>query len=329
MWLLPPPGKCPAKGQSCYTCGSGHNQYRALCKQCKKTHHSPCNTRSPRGGRLHQGQHIQVPCNGHHTSQSPNRHSCHCSPSHSQSCSTSCSPSFKVLPIISLTDLIANTPPSSTPRTAVEVIPAAPTDSVKTSLHPKGSLLTERASDGQVSFYTWLQLSTKNSMKLMAVKIDPGAQVNTIPLSRYQKLFPHKINESRYPKPGTLSPTSHTWISHDGTPEPFLGHYTAKVNHMTLPRSYPTRFYVFEDATFSQILFSYTTSERQGILEFKVPNLAAHSHIDTLTVPSSPTPGGWRKTAKCITFCDPSWTWTSHTAPTPPKVAWGRLPPSR
>ena len=42
------------------------------------------------------------------------------------------------------------------------------------------------------------------------VKIDPGAQVNTIALSKYQKFFLHKISNSRYPKPSSLSPTAHT-----------------------------------------------------------------------------------------------------------------------
>ena len=37
------------------------------------------------------------------------------------------------------------------------------------------------ASDGQVSFYTCLMLSTKNGIKTLTVKIDPGAPVNTIP----------------------------------------------------------------------------------------------------------------------------------------------------
>ena len=86
-------------------------------------------------------------------------------------------------------------------------------------------------------------------MKLMTMKIDPGVQINTIPLNRYQKLFPHKISESRFPMPGTLSPKSHTWISHDRTPKPFLGHFVADVNHATEPRSYPTCFYIFKDAT--------------------------------------------------------------------------------
>ena len=162
----------------------------------------------------------------------------------------------------------------------------------------------ERASDGQVSFYTCLLLPTKNGMEMMTIKINPGAQVSTIPLIQYQKLFPHKLIESRYPKPATLIPTAYIWISHNGTLKPFLGHFITKVNHAMLLRLYPTWFYVFEEATSPQILLSYVTSEHLGILEFKVPNLAAHSHIDTLTVHTSPTRGGLRKTAKCITFYD-------------------------
>ena len=62
---------------------------------------------------------------------------------------------------------------------------------------------------------------------------------------------------------------------------------------------------VFKDAASPQILLAYATSERLGILKFKVANLVAHSHIDTLSVPTSPTPGGLRKANKCITFHDP------------------------
>ena len=110
-------------------------------------------------------------------------------------------------------------------------------------------------------------LPTKNGAKSMIMKIDPGAQVvNTIPLSRYGKLFPHKMIESRYPKPGTLILTSYFWISHDGKPQPFLGHFIAKVNHAMLPRSYPTHFYVFEDTISPQILLSCATSECLEIL---------------------------------------------------------------
>ena len=139
----------------------------------------------------------------------------------------------------------------------------------------------------------------------MTIKINPGAQVNTIPLSRYWKLFPPKVNETRFPKPNSLSPTSYTWILHDRMVKLFLGHFIAKVQHATLPRSYPVYFYIFKDATSPQILLSYATLERLGILEFKVPNLVAQSQIDTLSVPSSPAPGSLRKTPKCVTFCNP------------------------
>ena len=44
---------------------------------------------------------------------------------------------------------------------------------------------------------------------------------------------------------------------------------------------------------------------RDEILEFGVPNLVAHSHIDTLTVPTSLPEVGQGKTVKCVTFPDP------------------------
>ena len=43
-------------------------------------------------------------------------------------------------------------------------------------------------------------------------------------------------------------------------------------------------FYVFEDAMNLHILLSYTTSEQLGILQFNVPNLAAHTHIDAVSL---------------------------------------------
>ena len=139
----------------------------------------------------------------------------------------------------------------------------------------------------------------------MMVKIDPGAQVNTIPLSRYHTLFPTKLNKSRYPKANALLPTVHTWMTYNGLPNPFLGHFVADVPHASEPRMYPTCFYVFEDATSPQIPLSYATSERLGIVAFKVPNLAATSQVDNLNVSTSPSPSGMKKTAKTVTFWDP------------------------
>ena len=73
-------------------------------------------------------------------------------------------------------------------------------------------------------------------------------------------------------------PTHHTWISQDGLPKPFLGHFIIEVAHAKEPRMYPIRFYVFEDVINPQILLSYATLERLGIITFQGPNLAATQH---------------------------------------------------
>ena len=58
----------------------------------------------------------------------------------------------------------------------------------------------ERALDGQVAFYTCLDLPAQSGTKTMVVKIDPGTQVNTIPLSRYCTLFPNCLNKIQVPQ---------------------------------------------------------------------------------------------------------------------------------
>ena len=152
----------------------------------------------------------------------------------------------------------------------------------------------------------------------MVVKIDPGAQVNTIPLSRYHTLSPNKLTKSRYPKAQSLMPTHHTMISHDGSPKPFLGHFIVEVAHVKEPRMYPIRFYVFEDATHPQILLSYATPEWLGIITFQVPNLAAIHSLDHVAVQ---TPSCKKKTAKQVTFQDPiSMIEGSHTSSNPPDL---------
>ena len=65
---------------------------------------------------------------------------------------------------------------------------------------------------------------------------------------------------------------------------------------------YPICFYVFKDATSPHILLSYTTLGRLGIVSFQVPNLAATASIDL----ALPPPSGQRKTAKQVTFADPT-----------------------
>ena len=156
----------------------------------------------------------------------------------------------------------------------------------------------------------------------MVVKIDPGTQVNTIPFSRNHTLYPNHLNKSRYPKAKSLQPTNHTWMSHDGLPKPFLGHFITEIPHAKEPRTYPVRFYVFEDATNPPNLLSYATSERLGIVQFQVPNLAATHHLDQIAVQTSSSK---RKTAKNVTFQDPICKIEgSHTSSNPPDDHHGK-----
>ena len=104
---------------------------------------------------------------------------------------------------------------------------------------------------------------------------------------------------------------------HNGLPKPFLGHFITEVSHAKEPRMYPVRFYVFEDATNPPNLLSYATSERLGIVQFQVPNLAATHPLDQVAVPN---PSGKRKTAKQVTFQDPICKIEgSHTSSNPPR----------
>ena len=80
--------------------------------------------------------------------------------------------------------------------------------------------------------------------------------------------------------------THHTWISHNGLPKPFLGHFIVEVAHAKEPRTYPVRFYIFEDATSPHILLSYARLDRLGIVSFQVCNLTATHKIDHVALPS-------------------------------------------
>ena len=150
-----------------------------------------------------------------------------------------------------------------------------------------------------------LQLTTKHNTKYVMVKTDPTVQANTIPLSRYWRMFPHEVTNASTPKQGALHPSSQSWIFHDDMPQPLIGQFVVDVQHISHPRSYPTLFYVFEDVMSPQILLSYTALEYLGILKFKVPNQVAQSHIDVATLSSPETPGDSRKTTKRSTFQEP------------------------
>ena len=113
---------------------------------------------------------------------------------------------------------------------------------------------------------------TKQGSKPLLVKVDPGADVNTVPLSKYKKLFPTHFTKAGNLKQKILHPTRHTWRAHDETPQQFLGFFIADIHHKTTADVLPVRFYVFKDTTSPKILLSYAASEKLGIVKFQIPN---------------------------------------------------------
>ena len=151
-----------------------------------------------------------------------------------------------------------------------------------TDSSPGGKLHTDVASDGQTSFHTTLQMVTKQGSKSLPVKVDPSADVSTIPLTKYRKLFPSHFTKAGNLKQKALHPTKHMWTAYDEMPQQFLRYFIADIHHKTQPEVLPIRFYVFKDTTSPKILLSYAASERLGIVKFQIPNEAPLIALDTI-----------------------------------------------
>ena len=122
---------------------------------------------------------------------------------------------------------------------------------------------------------------TKQGSKSLPVKVNPGMDVNTLPLTKYRKFFPAHFTKAGNLKQKSLHPTRHTWAVHDETPQQFLGFFIAVIYHKTQPEVLPIRLYVFKDTRSPKILLSYVVSERLGIVKFQIPNEAPLTALDT------------------------------------------------
>ena len=141
-----PNAKCPSKGLQCYVC-NGFNHFTALCQ--KKGCRQP-RKKQQRGSKPNKC----YSSHGHHTSCSPRRHHCRshssCSHSRTPSHSPSHSPTHGASPRCSTCSKRCNTPY----RYYQDYIDVIPADSITTGNQAEGKLFMERASDGQVAFYT-------------------------------------------------------------------------------------------------------------------------------------------------------------------------------
>ena len=277
-----PKGSCPASGQQCYNC-SRFGHYTALCKKPRtpKQYNHPSRPTSRRPSCRYSSRPMT-----RGNSRSPNKGRSYRSPSRSPHCKQYRSPqcsSRKRSP----------TPHIHQVSHITHILPRP--------YAAEGQLITDRASDGHTSFHTTLQVDTKQSAKSIPVKVDTGAEVNTIPLSQYRKLFKKNFTKAGNIKNNVLHPTSHLWSSHDSKPQQFLGYFITNIHHKTISKSLPVRLYIFQDTTNPLILLSYSASERLGIIKFKVPNEAPSTiAVDTISTTKKVTFSNLLETGKSI-----------------------------
>ena len=224
--------------------------------------------RSPQGESRNHSHHL-CSSSRHRSSHLPTINRCSC---HTPSWSPSCNPS---------SDCSHRSPRRQCRSTrckyclrSIELLPAPSllqSNNVVTSTLPKeGTLSTSHAWDDQTTFHTTLQLTTKQCKKQMMVKIDPGAQANTVWQQKERGPWAFFVDmDVPWWDPTALPRTVCCWCP---------AYITAQV--------IPTHFYVFWDSMSPQILLSYTVSDCLGFLEFKVPNEAPYSHINEVTLPN-------------------------------------------
>ena len=157
------------------------------------------------------------------------------------------------------------------------------TSSIDQSQAGEGQLYTDLAPDGHRSFHTTLQLITKQGSKSLSVKVNPGADANIIPLSRYRSLFPQHFHSNGTLKANSLRKPKATWSLHDGTTHRFIGFFMIDVHHKTKLGIIPISFYVLKDSIRPFTLLLYSASIHLGILKFKFPNEARTHAIHVIT----------------------------------------------
>ena len=125
----------------------------------------------------------------------PGRQSCHHSPSHSQPCNLSHSPSHTASPHQLNQSCCQHTPF----QYSQDSLDTFPPDSVETPSHPEGSLLTEKASNCQVLFYTRLQAPHRERYQADDCEDWPWCSGEYHPPEQVPEAFPQKSQWDQVP----------------------------------------------------------------------------------------------------------------------------------
>ena len=71
----------------------------------------------------------------------------------------------------------------------------------------QGKAYTDTDNDGKTEIITDITCKFRGKLIAMEVKVDPGSEINCIPLSHFRHLFPQLCSKDRSPKENALEPT--------------------------------------------------------------------------------------------------------------------------
>ena len=137
----------------------------------------------------------------------------------------------------------------------------------------KGKAYTDTDSDGKTEIITDIICKFKGKQIAMEVKVDPGSETNSIPLSHFRHLFPELCSKDGSPKENALEPTLAQFEAYDGGIMTSHGWIILPTWDIRDNKFHPVRYYVVtrEEA---RILISHATATWLGLVKVLCPNKA-------------------------------------------------------
>ena len=111
------------------------------------------------------------------------------------------------------------------------------------SIHVSSFCLEENERDEAFATLN-IRLTSRPGAHKLELKVDTGAQVNTLPLRTYRRMFPNSLNGDGNPKHNALNQTSITLTAYNGTQIKCFGTVDIDCNYSSIWTN--TKFYVVD-----------------------------------------------------------------------------------
>ena len=136
----------------------------------------------------------------------------------------------------------------------------------------QGKAYTDTDSDGKTEIITDITCKFKGKLIAMEVKVDPGSQTNSIPLSHFRHLFPQLCSKDGIPMENTLEPTLAQFEAYDGGILTSHGWIVLPTQDIRDTKKFhPVRYYVVTKKE-ARILISHATATWLGLVKVLCPN---------------------------------------------------------